>query len=211
MDVEIEPGFGRTIFMMRNNRWKQMRSTVSPAFTGAKMRMMFEFVNSCAIRTRTHIEQMITEKTVEINTKDIMARFGTDVIGNSVFGLEINTFKDDNGRFFEMGNRITKMTGIRKLKFLLFIVVPGMMKKLKIRYYDTEILEFFRDTVKSSIDYREKHNVIRPDMMHLLMEAKKGNLKHESKEEKDAGFATVLESDLIKNGQKVESKVFRLI
>lgn len=209
MDEEIEPGFGRTLFSMKNNRWKQMRSTISPAFTGAKMRLMFEFVNNCAIRTREFIEAKIIEKPAEFDTKDVMARFGTNVIGSCVFGVEIDTLKHDEGRFFEMGSRITRMSGVQKLKFLWFFCAPRLMKFFKIRYYDSDILEFFRYTVKSSIDYREKHNIIRPDMLHLLMEAKKGRLKNEDKEEKDAGFATVFESENIKTGKKIEGNCSR--
>jgi len=51
---------------------------------------------------------------------------------------------------------------------------------------------------------REKEGIIRPDMIHLLMEAKKGNLKYEeSQQNSDAGFATVEESTV---GQKLQNK-----
>lgn len=43
---------------------------------------------------------------------------------------------------------------------------------------------------------REKANIVRPDMINLLIEAKKGQLKHERQSDEDAGFATVQESDV---------------
>ncbi|TMW40868.1 hypothetical protein DOY81_014052, partial [Sarcophaga bullata] len=33
--------FGASLFLMKDNKWKDMRSTLSPAFTGSKMRQMF--------------------------------------------------------------------------------------------------------------------------------------------------------------------------
>lgn len=43
---------------------------------------------------------------------------------------------------------------------------------------------------------REKEGIVRPDMINLLMQARKGALKHDANEEivDDAGFATVQES-----------------
>lgn len=38
-------------------------------------------------------------------------------------------------------------------------------------------------------------------MIHLLLEARKGNLKHESKVDEGSGFATVEESDISKAGK----------
>lgn len=45
---------------------------------------------------------------------------------------------------------------------------------------------------------REKDGVVRPDMIHLLMEARKGRLKYEKPESSglDTGFATVQESEI---------------
>lgn len=45
---------------------------------------------------------------------------------------------------------------------------------------------------------REKFNIVRPDMIHLLMEAKKGALEYDAAQTdaKEAGFATVEESNV---------------
>lgn len=46
---------------------------------------------------------------------------------------------------------------------------------------------------------REKENILRPDMIQLLMQAKQGALKNDDKEEAaDAGFATASESQTTK-------------
>lgn len=56
------------------------------------------------------------------------------------------------------------------------------------------------------MSYREKENIFRPDMIHLLMEARKGRLKHEDEKtyEKDTGFATAEESAIGKSASKME-------
>lgn len=56
---------------------------------------------------------------------------------------------------------------------------------------------YFRHLVLSMMETRTQEGIIRPDMIHLLMEAKKGQLKYEETSKlEDTGFATVEESDV---------------
>lgn len=61
----------------------------------------------------------------------------------------------------------------------------------RIALLSKEASSFFRKIVLETIDTRERKNIIRPDMINLLIEAKKGKLKHEGKSDEDVGFATV--------------------
>lgn len=46
-------------------------------------------------------------------------------------------------------------------------------------------MNFFKSIVLDTIKYREKNNVYRPDMLNLLMEAKKGQLTANAEDPKD--------------------------
>lgn len=67
-----------------------------------------------------------------------------------------------------------------------------------------------RKIVGETVKYRQDNNIIRQDMIHLVMEAIKGNLKHSDSDMKydDAGFATVSESEY---GRSLSSKMGLLI
>jgi cytochrome P450 family 9 len=67
---------------------------------------------------------------------------------------------------------------------------------LKIRLFEEDVGDFFKNIVIDQMKNREENKIIRPDMIQLLMEAKKGSLKHESTVDQDAGFATVEESSM---------------
>ena len=76
---------------------------------------------------------------------------------------------------------------------------------LNIKLMRQDATSFFRSIIMTNIDKRVKEKIFRPDMIHLLMEAQKGKLKHDSdvvgvKE----GFATVEESHIGKNTQRME-------
>lgn len=54
------------------------------------------------------------------------------------------------------------------------------------------VSSFFRRIVEESIQQRESKKLIRPDMIHLLMQARKGQLKYEDQHElnEDGSFVT---------------------
>lgn len=62
-----------------------------------------------------------------------------------------------------------------------------------------EVALYFKKLIKQSISYREKNNIIRPDMIHLLLEARKGNLKFEEDSNLDNTFSALSENALGRN------------
>lgn len=48
IDENVDPIFGRNLVSIKGNKWREMRATLSPAFTGSKMRNMFTMVTDCA-------------------------------------------------------------------------------------------------------------------------------------------------------------------
>lgn len=62
---------------------------------------------------------------------------------------------------------------------------------------------FFKKLIKKSIEVREKEGIIRPDMIHLLLETRKGNLKYEEDSNLDGGFSVINEDEM---GKKTNLK-----
>jgi cytochrome P450 family 6 len=46
-DEKLDPLFGKMIFMLRGQRWRHVRVNLTPAFTSAKIKMMFHLVVNC--------------------------------------------------------------------------------------------------------------------------------------------------------------------
>lgn len=180
-----------------------MRSTMSPAFTGSKMRKMFKFINEYL----EHLCSNMIEKTnKEIELNDFYSRIGSDVNATCAFGLNVDSFKDENNQFYTKVAKGTDFRGFKALKFFLTVSFPEIMKFFKIRILDSSTINYMRKIVGESVKYRQENNIIRQDMIHLVMEAMKGKLKHSDSDMKydDAGFATVSESEY---GRSLSSKM----
>lgn len=74
--------FGKSLFMLSKKKWRDMRATLSPAFTLSKMRHMFELVVECAEDMAKHlIDESKQGKSVRWEMKEFFSRYSSDVIG----------------------------------------------------------------------------------------------------------------------------------
>uniref|UniRef100_A0A1B0CWX2 Cytochrome n=2 Tax=Lutzomyia longipalpis TaxID=7200 RepID=A0A1B0CWX2_LUTLO len=78
----------------------------------------------------------------------------------------------------------------------MLMMMPKVMELLNIKLFDKTSKFFLKSIVLNSMKMREEKKIIRPDMVHLLMEAKKGTLTHTDNDKDTAGFATVEESSI---------------
>ncbi|XP_026474277.1 cytochrome P450 9e2-like [Ctenocephalides felis] len=194
IDEVIEPMFGRNLFSLQGQKWRDMRATLSPAFTGSKMRSMFGLVTECAEDLVKYLETLNeSERTLEL--KDLYTRFTNDVIASSAFGLKVDSLKNKDNDFYLMTKEISNFGGLRAFKFFGYTSFPRLMKLFKVQMFGPEIQQFYRGLVQDTMKMRDRENITRPDMIQLLMQVRKGTLKHEDTPDvKDAGFATVTES-----------------
>nr|QLI62194.1 cytochrome P450 45 [Streltzoviella insularis] len=201
VDENIDPFFGRNLFSLKGQEWKDMRSTLSPAFTSSKIRLMVPFMVEVGDQMIRSLKKKISDSGVgylDVDMKDISTRYANDVIASCAFGLKVDSHTIENNKFYEMGKRASSFNFSQLLKFFGYTSFPSLMKLFKLSLFTKETKDFFTELVTSTMKDRETHNTIRPDMIHLLMEAKKGQLTHEDKtaQDEDAGFATVEESSV---------------
>ncbi|XP_053683463.1 probable cytochrome P450 9f2 [Sabethes cyaneus] len=190
--------FGNSLFALRGQKWRDMRATLSPAFTGSKMRHMFELVAHCA-QTMNEFFRAETEagKPLEYEMKETFSRIGNDVIATVAFGIQVDSLKERENEFYTKGKRLVDFQSVKAVtKFLMMRATPGLARKMGIEFIDSDLTNYFKRMIVDNMKQRESHGIVRNDMIHILMEVRKGALKHSKDEhdQKDAGFATAQES-----------------
>ncbi|CAH0723081.1 unnamed protein product, partial [Brenthis ino] len=201
-DEKVEPLFARNLFSLKGEEWKDMRSTLSPAFTSSKIKLMVPFMEEAGDQMIRALKKKINEsKTgyIDVDCKDLTSRYANDVIASCAFGLKVDSHSDENNQFYEMGKTAATFKFRQMLLFFALSAFPSLARIFKLTLFSDRTKEFFVELVTSTMKDREARNIIRPDMIHLLMEAKKGRLGHEEKsgnDVQDTGFATVEESSV---------------
>ncbi|TMW40869.1 hypothetical protein DOY81_014053 [Sarcophaga bullata] len=104
--------------------------------------------------------------------KDFITRFTNDIIASTAFGLKVNSYQDEKNEFYMMGKKATTFTFIINLKFALYANFKKIMKILDIQLFDKQVTKYFMSLVLDAMKYRQENNIIRPDMINMLMEAK---------------------------------------
>jgi len=152
---------------MRGTQWRKLRTKLTPTFTSGKMKMMFNLMNECAEELRNFLEGPAS-RNEDLEIKEIMSKFTTDIIGSCVFGLKCNAIKDPNSEFRTMGRKVVEPSLNSVIRLLLGMLMP----KLGIRILPYEVTQFFISAVRDTIQYREQHNIVRNDFMQQLVQLK---------------------------------------
>lgn len=198
IDPDIDPLFGNNLFSLSGQKWREMRATLSPAFTSSKMKAMFVLISECAKQLTEHYETLAGDALYDLELKDTFTRLANDIIATTAFGIQCNSLKDKDNDFYLMGKDITDFSGTRALKIFALTLFKPVCRLFKMTVFRKELGQFFKNIIISTIQAREKEGIVRPDMIHLLMEARKGKLNNEVHKgrDEDAGFATVDEFDV---------------
>lgn len=193
VDPDADPLWGGNLFSLKGQRWREMRATLSGSFTSSKMKTMFALMDEAA---DNFVQYFLDKKEdlIELEMKDTYTRYTNDVIATTAFGIKVDSLAEPKNTFYLMGKKMTNFTGIiTTLKFFGFFVFPTIYKKLKIALLDRDASMFFKTIINETIKTREDNHIVRPDMINMLLEARKG-IKHEENGAVETGFATVQES-----------------
>lgn len=201
VDEHSDVLFGNSLALMRDAKWRDMRATLSPVFTGSKMRLMFELVGDTAHEMAEHLSAK-TDRGEEIHAemKELFSKFTNDVIASSAFGIKVNSFQNPKNAFYTAGSKMIDFTGVKTvLKLFLVQISPRLMQCLGVQFLNESSTKFFRSLVEETMETRQRQNINRPDMINTMIQLRAGqSIKVDSQqpEEINDGFATVQESSV---------------
>lgn len=165
------------LFALDGNEWKTIRNKISPTFTSGKIKLMFNIVWETSHEMVKYVRKE-SDKQSDLEMKEILARFTTDVIGSIAFGLDLNSMENPNSKFREIGKKAVTIKGIGQLKVFFVSIFQGFAKKMNMKLIDPEVSEFFINSMKETIDYREQNNIRRNDFLDLLIQLKNHGKLH---------------------------------
>lgn len=175
--IDIDPSvnlLARGLFFMKGRRWKAMRQKLSPGFTTGKLNTALDQIGQCC----EHLLNVIAVNRrgrdhLLINTKEIVGKFATDVIGTTAFGLQLDTITADDSPFRLYTANIFGTGGVwQTVKAMMCMFFPGPAKFLKLQLFPKDATDFFHSVMRDVMDYRTENHVIRNDLAQTLMQAR---------------------------------------
>ncbi|RWS07829.1 Cytochrome P450 3A13-like protein [Dinothrombium tinctorium] len=174
----------KSLLALRDENWKRVRSTVSPAFTSGKIKRMLKTIEECS-SSLLRILNTKAERNEEVDMKSLFGSFAMNVIARCAFGTETDTYKNPNDPF------VTNAIEWLHLKFsrvLLTMFCPKFFRKLfNIDPTPQRVVFFFVQLTKHLINQRKESKIKTNDFLQLLIDAEQSStdLENEIKDIND--------------------------
>lgn len=174
------------LFNLEAERWRPLRTRLSPVFTSGKLKEMFPLILECSKHLGQYLDKLVA-KDEPIECRELTAKYTTDVIGSCAFGIEMNALSDEESEFRRLGREVFAVSFKQILKLRLTQIIPGLYNLLGSLLPPSEITTFLTKTIVDTMKYRDENNITRPDFVNMLMELK----KHPNKLENISEYFTI--------------------
>ncbi|XP_011700645.1 PREDICTED: cytochrome P450 6k1-like isoform X2 [Wasmannia auropunctata] len=167
-NVKIDP-LSNHLFFISGKKWRNMRVKMTPTFTSGKIKQMFLLLKECGEELANYLESKAQMRN-SVEMKDIFARYTTDVIMSTAFGVKSNCIKEPNNEYRIQGRRLFD---INPIWTALFVFAPQIMDTFSIPLTYRNVSSFYMNMFRKNAEYRQSHNIIRHDFMNLLIQLMK--------------------------------------
>nr|XP_012224518.1 PREDICTED: cytochrome P450 6k1-like [Linepithema humile] len=164
------------LFLIKNPAWKLLRTKLTPFFTSGKMRKMFDLILQCGENLDAYLDKSEFEDNGSIvDVKELTAKFTTDVVGSTAFGLEVNSFKYPDAEFSKCRRMIFDYSTVRAFELLMVFFIPSIVSLFSIRIFGKEPTIFLRKVFWETFTQRINSGVKRNDLIDILVKLKENN------------------------------------
>ncbi|XP_059614215.1 probable cytochrome P450 6d4 [Phlebotomus argentipes] len=167
-DEENDP-LSATMFALSGQKWKHMRSVLSPTFTSGKLKNMFPTIMETATQLQNYIDPLAKEGKI-IEMFELSVRYTVDIIGSVFFGITVDTINNPENKFREIGKIAQGDNLSVALRSVGLLLVPKLLEIFRVGIMPPFVGKFVINLVKDTIEYREKNSVTRNDFMQLLLQ-----------------------------------------
>lgn len=169
IDEKSDPLFARNPFFLLGEKWKTRRAEITPAFTNNRVKALSVFMDEVCTKMAEYVTKKIKQNETTIDTKELMAKYTTDVVSNSIFAIDAQSFSKDKPEIREMGRRIMDFNFSAQVILMITTFLPSIKKFHKFKFISQEIEDFFIRVMKDAINHRKENKIERNDYLdHLL-------------------------------------------
>ncbi|KAH8371352.1 hypothetical protein KR093_007063 [Drosophila rubida] len=170
VDEKHDP-LSSNLFNLQGASWRNLRNKLTPSFSSGKIKGMFGTVDDVAEKLVQHLQGVLAQSpNDEIEIKSKLTTYAIDVIGSVIFGLDIDSFSNPNNEFSAVSDTLRDGGNILlKIHNIATFVFPPLAKLMNRLGFESEVLTKLRDIMRRTIEFREQHNVVRKDLLQLLI------------------------------------------
>ncbi|XP_078589169.1 cytochrome P450 3A12-like isoform X3 [Branchiostoma floridae x Branchiostoma japonicum] len=214
-DINIKPQ-SRQVFQLRDEDWRNVRVTLTPAFSGSKLKQMMAALNSCADQLVENLNSFVTTKE-SFDVKEMTGAFSMDVTARTIFGAEVNSQRDPQNPVIVHAKRAFDFNFKSPLMFL-YLMFPSIAKPIfeTINYHPftpRDVTDFFDGVMEQLLEMRKTDGGKgRVDLLQIMIDAHQESGDESTDGPKVAGKKQPLtRDDVVGNGIGFFSAAFETL
>ncbi|NXU29494.1 CP3AT protein, partial [Thalassarche chlororhynchos] len=170
--------------MAEDEKWKRIRTVLSPAFTSGKLKEMFPIVNHYGEKLVKNIEKKVANDEF-MTMKDIFGAYSMDVVTSTSFSVNTDSMNNPSDPFVTNVKKFFKFNFLNPMMVLLvmFPFVAPVLKKMNVSLLSVEAMDFFNDVFIKMKKEREKNSSMdRVDFLQLMVDSQSSHDSSKSAE-----------------------------
>ncbi|GFR89994.1 cytochrome P450 3A11 [Elysia marginata] len=164
---QLNEPYTHMLTMIKDDHWKNVRTTVSPTFSTGKLRRMFHHISSSA---RTLVEHLREKKDRDqaVELKHVASSFTMDVIASTGFGVEVNSLKEERNEFVVKAKKVMDAMGRMVMFTFFFPFMTGKWDMVGINILPKDATRFFRTFIDETLKTRREFTEPPPSMTQVV-------------------------------------------
>ncbi|XP_043944114.1 thromboxane-A synthase isoform X2 [Protopterus annectens] len=163
-----------SILFLRNERWKHVRSMLTPAFSAAKIKEMAPLINkACDVLVKNL--QAYAESGENFNICRCYGSFTMDVVASVAFGTQIDSQHNPEDAFVKNAKTFFEFNtfGLRMMLAIAFPFLIPVLRNMPSKK-GAEMNSFFLQAVRKMIAFRDQQlpEERRRDFLQLMLDAR---------------------------------------
>ncbi|KAK9737688.1 Cytochrome P450 [Popillia japonica] len=172
VDENVDSIASKNPFLQYGERWKTSRSQLSYCFTSGKMKHLFPLMHAVSVHMVEYIENEAKLGGNPMDTKELAGKFTCDNVATCAFGIDGKSFVDPNSEFRKVGKRILEPSFSLTMKMLFILLFPECTAFLKIKFICDDVVDYFRNVIKTTLNYRKENHLVRNDFLDVITQMK---------------------------------------
>ncbi|KAI8786628.1 cytochrome P450 3A7 [Biomphalaria glabrata] len=153
--MEHDVPFRDNLLTLRGDRWKHVRSSVSPTFSSGRIKKMSPHIERNAKILLENLKEK-QESGQEVELKEICEFFALDTIASIAFGIDINTLKKPENKFAQEIKKITNPNPLLLAIVFLFPFLGPWFTRIGLPFFPKKSMNYLASAVDSVMAERKR-------------------------------------------------------